>query len=131
MPKTGSNTRYPLFKILDFPLILAAAGFCVFLFFLAAGQSSGKLLVEIKTEKQTYLFPLDENRTFVAEGPLGGTLVAISDGEAHVVDSPCKEKICIQAGQIKKAGEWIACLPNKVLVAIKGKPDEKIDVVSY
>ncbi len=61
-----------------------------------------------------------ENQVIEVEGPLGITTVIIQNGEAWVEDSPCKDKICIKMGRIRRAGEEAVCIPNRVVVQMKG-----------
>ena len=73
---------------------------------------------------------LDSEATVHVPGPLGDTVVAIRDGAVEVLSSPCPEKICIKTGKVSKPGQWIACLPNKVFVAVQGKRHEQPDAIS-
>jgi hypothetical protein len=65
------------------------------------------------------------------KGPLGETVVVISGGKARVEDSPCPDKLCVHMPAISKPGQWIACLPNRVFVRVRGSSGEKIDDLSY
>jgi hypothetical protein len=56
--------------------------------------------------------------------------VAIRDGAVEVLSSPCREKICVKTGKVSKPGQWIACLPNKVFVAVRGRRNEQPDAIS-
>ena len=80
--------------------------------------------------EQEWIFPLDARTTLRVPGPLGETVVVIEDGSVRVVSSPCPEKICIKAGRISKPGQWIACLPNRVFISIRGRRSEQPDAIS-
>jgi hypothetical protein len=80
--------------------------------------------------EQQWIFPLDAQTTLRVPGPLGETVVVIEDGTVRVVSSPCPEKICIKTGRISKPGQWIACLPNRVFISIRGKRSEQPDAIS-
>ena len=60
-------------------------------------------------------------RTIQVEGPLGITVVEVDGARAHVVSSPCPDKICIRMGWLERAGDYAACLPNRVLVEVGGE----------
>jgi hypothetical protein len=107
--------------------LLAVGAFAVFAY--AGGRQGTQVVVE--ASGRTYLYPLDRDRTEKVHGPIGDTILVISGGEAQVLDSPCRDKICVHAGKISKPGQWIACLPNKVMVHIGGGGVEKPDDVSY
>lgn len=80
--------------------------------------------------EQQWIFPLDAQTTLRVPGPLGETVVVIEEGSARVVSSPCTEKICIKTGRISKPGQWIACLPNRVFISIRGRRSEQPDAIS-
>ena len=64
--------------------------------------------------------PLAEGRHQLIEvdGPLGVTIVEVDGFRAHVVSSPCPDKICVRMGWLSRPGDYAACLPNKVLAEI-------------
>ena len=62
-----------------------------------------------------------EDRVVEVEGPLGTTMVIISDGEAWVEESPCRDKVCIRMGKVSRPGEEAICLPNRVVVQMRGR----------
>jgi len=98
--------------------------------FAYSGAEAGSQ-VRIRGPEQTYLFPIDAETDINVKGPLGETRVEIHDGTAHVISSPCRDKICIQAGHVSRAGEWIACLPNKVFLKIEGKRTSGVDAQTF
>ena len=75
-------------------------------------------------------FPLDEDRLIPVEGKLGTTRVEISVKGVRVLDSPCPYKLCIKSGSIRRSGETLVCLPNRVVVRITGDEGEEVDAVS-
>ncbi len=90
----------------------------------AAGQGA-----EQGTEQQ-WIYPLDAEARVIVPGPLGETVVVIRDGAVQVISSPCPEKICVKTGRISKPGQWIACLPNRVFISIRGRRSEQPDAIS-
>jgi hypothetical protein len=80
---------------------------------------------------QQWIYPVDAPRTTLrVPGPLGETVVVIEDGTVRVTSSPCPEKICVKTGRISKPGQWIACLPNRVFISIRGRRSEQPDAIS-
>jgi hypothetical protein len=67
----------------------------------------------------TWVYPLDAEETIEVPGPLGTTVVRIHEHEAWVEDSPCDNKTCVAAGHIGANGQWVACLPNNVFLALE------------
>ena len=51
--------------------------------------------------------------------------------EAFLKEASCPDHLCINMGRIRKTGQSIICLPNKVTVEIRGKKesDDGIDAI--
>jgi len=64
--------------------------------------------------------PLDTNQQLRIDGPLGVSVLEIADGRIRFLDSPCRGKQCIHSGWLDESGEFAACLPNRVSVAVSG-----------
>lgn len=47
-------------------------------------------------------------------------MVVIRDGAVWMEEADCPDRLCINQGKIKKSGQTIICLPNRVMVTIKG-----------
>lgn len=94
-------------------------------------SGSGRPVIEVRGPSGQWIFPVDSRQTLEVEGPLGTTLVEIQGGSVRVVDSPCPEKICIRTGSISRPGQTIACLPNRVIVVIRGGTGDEIDAFSF
>ena len=60
----------------------------------------------------------------------GYNIIEIKDGAIRILDSDCRDRICIKSGFISKPGELLVCLPHKLMVEIKSNDNEKnIDVI--
>ncbi|MCM1321675.1 MAG: NusG domain II-containing protein [Bacteroides sp.] len=112
--------------------------FFVFIFVLcmtaAAIRTSGnKSRVIIDTSEGQWIYDVHQNAELSFSGPLGETSVAISDGCVYVSDSPCANKTCAACPPIRRSGEWIACLPNRVVVRIENtrKESEEFDATGF
>jgi len=57
--------------------------------------------------------------------------VEIRGGTVRVIDSPCPDKICIAAGAISRTGQFIACLPNRVSIALEGRDEPPTDGTAF
>jgi hypothetical protein len=118
-------------KILDY----AAIALCLFvvggLSFSAYAGRSGAGDVVIEASGVQWIYPLSVDRREAIRGPLGDTFVVIRGGKAFVEDSPCPDKLCVHMPAISKPGQWIACLPNRVFVRVRGSSGQQIDDLSY
>ena len=107
--------------------LLVVGGFSLYAY---TGRSTGGDVV-VEASGQQWIYPLGVNRTESVKGPLGDTIVVIKDGKAFVEDSPCPDKLCVHMPAISKPGQWIACLPNRVFVRVRGSSAEQVDDTSY
>jgi hypothetical protein len=107
--------------------ILVVAGFSLF----AYGDRAQGSQVRVETEEASFIYPLDRDRELDVDGPLGHTHVEIDDGRVRVTASPCREKICIAAGWVSQADEWIACLPNRVFLRVQGGEETGVDAQTF
>jgi hypothetical protein len=60
-------------------------------------------------------------REIEVRGPLGTTKVRVGEGTAKIVSSPCPERICQKMGAISAPGDWVACIPNGVVLRIEAR----------
>lgn len=88
-----------------------------------------KVLIELDGE-EVGKFSLEENRVIPVDGKLGTTNVEISEKGVRVLDSPCPYKLCVKSGPIRRSGETLVCLPNRIVVRITGDKGEEVDAVS-
>jgi hypothetical protein len=120
------------FKLLDLIIVLAAAGAVAFSASLAYGPGKGRAQVAITGRDGEWVYPLSTDSEVSIAGPLGYTRIVISGKSVRIVDSPCPNKTCIASGAIAEPNQWIACLPNRVLVRIEGsREDEGVDAGVY
>ena len=63
-------------------------------------------------------YPLSKSGTFPLNG--GTNILVVENGEAWVSEADCPDKVCMGMGKISRNGEFIACLPNRLLVVIEG-----------
>ena len=94
------------------------------------GARSDNLMINVQTPKGIWLFALEEERLF-STGPDGSCLISIGNSSARVIESNCPKKICMLQGSIERAGQWLACVPHQVFIAINGRTDGYIDDLSY
>ena len=55
--------------------------------------------------------------------------IRIANGEIGFTHAPCRDKLCIRSGTLTSKGQTAACLPEKVVVIIKGA--DKTDMITY
>ena len=109
---------------LDLALIAVALVATVFVSVRVYANRGDSLVVHVSGRDGEWAFGLASDREIPVAGPLGTTIVEIRGGKAAIESSPCPNKTCVLAGNIDKAGQWVACLPNQVFVRLEGGRNE-------
>lgn len=113
------SSIFGMATLLDKLLFLLLTIFAVLSFFFVGELFPSGTLVTINiNNKAVYKLPLNKDRVVKVSGPLGDSFVEIKNGKARMKSSPCPQQICVRQGWINRGA--IACLPNKVLVAVSG-----------
>ncbi len=73
---------------------------------------------------------LRHDQLITISGPLGDSLLEIQGGRLRFRDSPCRGKQCIHSGWLSRAGDFAACLPNRVSVTLVGAT-ARYDAINY
>jgi hypothetical protein len=105
--------------VLDTGIIVLALGAVLFSAAAVYVPGGGLPLVVVESDGRRWEFPLDATETIVVDGPLGDTVVELQEKLARVVSSPCTGQNCVASGAIRGHGQWIACLPNRVMVSVQ------------
>lgn len=98
-------------------LVVATVLFLV-LFFGSSRSAAAEVSVDGKV---IMTLPLDTDTVVTIDGVNGGknTLV-IGYRRAWVTEASCPDKVCVRHHAVRKMGQTIICLPNKVVVRIVG-----------
>jgi len=94
-------------------LLAAAAGL-----FLARGVSSGAGEIIINGEPASESIEIND------------VMIEIDGGRARVTHSPCRDKLCVNAGWLERPGDVAVCLPQRVIVEVRGAR-RGVDGVAY
>jgi len=111
-------------RMLDFAVFALALAATVVISAKVLKGGGDQLYVHVTADSGEWIEPLDKDKELQVQGPLGTTVVDIEGGKARILDSPCKNKLCIAMGAISTENQWIACMPNKVFVRIGGRSAE-------
>lgn len=114
-----------LFRKRDIIILVILLTVSAFLFFAALKDKGGYAEVWIDGKLHS---SFDLSEPFELSLDNGVTL--IGDGNsARFENSDCKDKVCINTGELSFSGQWAACLPNGTVLKItKGNGD--VDTVS-
>jgi hypothetical protein len=79
---------------------------------------------------KTVSFDKNQAETIDIKSELGTNIIKIENNKIGVVDADCPDKVCIHDGFVEKPGQMLVCLPNKVVIEIKGQK-QAVDDLSY
>ncbi len=82
--------------------------------------ADGEIAEEIDLSK------VNEAYTF---SPKSGTVIAVETGKIRFAEARCKDELCISSGWLTQKGQTAACLPEKIVITIKGA--DKTDMLTY
>lgn len=89
-------------------------------------QVNGKEIKKIIFDSQII------GNTIPVETEYGYNLIEIGDEKVRVIEADCPDEIDVKQGYISSIGETIVCLPNKMVVEIKGlDKDTEIDIMNH
>ena len=88
-------------------------------------ETGSGAVVTVRTADGDEIYPLSKDGVFSLNG--GTNTLVIENGEAWVSEADCPDKICMGMGKISKNGEFIACLPNQVIIVVEGGEESPVD----
>ncbi|MFV0528729.1 MAG: NusG domain II-containing protein [Lachnospiraceae bacterium] len=93
-----------------------------------AGNKSEAVQVQVTVAGEVYgVYPLDEDRVVEINDT---NVLQIQGGKAKMKEAVCPDKLCLGQHAIKKSGQTIVCLPEKVVVTILGDETDAVDAVA-
>ena len=85
---------------------------------------SGACAVVTVDGEEVGRYPLNKSGTFPLNG--GSNILVVENGEAWVSEANCPDKVCMGMGKISRNGEFIACLPNLLIIVIEGAAEQAL-----
>lgn len=108
----------------DFLILLAVIALSAFLIsasLAGAEEASGLEMVVSVNGREVLSRPLGNgDQRITVRGYQGESLIEVSGGKVHMVDSACPDKLCVRTGWISRPHESIVCLPNRVVIELRG-----------
>ncbi len=129
MGKQRKNDAYSLRKadILLISVIVLVSVFTTF--FIITGENDKGDTVEIYVNNKIYgEYSMSEPQEIEVKNGNKVNIVKIDDKGVRVKHSNCKNNNCVNQGYITSKGSNIVCIPNRVLIKVKGEGE--IDSIS-
>lgn len=90
--------------------------------------------ISINGESTTYKYGVTDSDIIEIEYADQKGYVIFESGKVKIKPMSiknCPNQICSKTGWIEKSKESIICLPNKIIITIKGSTNEPVDIISY
>jgi hypothetical protein len=91
--------------------------------------TEGKWGIILKEGKEIYKLNIKKDTIITVKGKIGEMKVEIKNRKVKVLTSSCPLKLCVKQKEIEKGGEEIICLPNQIMIKIKG--EKKVDSITW
>jgi len=141
MGKPGNKRHFIRIRLGVFDLLVSALSFSIVLLIGSVGNlpTGNEKRLRIDNNGTVYLYNITKDQTIHLQGAIGQSIISIENGTVHFVDSACRDKLCVHKGPFSHAGEWSACMPNRLIATIElsehepENPDGKaaLDTVSW
>lgn len=125
-----SKEIFSKLKIGDFIIVGVILAVSLLLFLNSFFPDKG-LIAEIYFEGESFavydLSGLTESETV----SVGSCEILVENDGVTFLSSDCSDKLCINRGKLKKSGDTMACVPERVSVVIKKAKGNDVDAVVF
>lgn len=118
-----------LFGRTDLIIIISVLALSLLLFIpslLGNNSLVAQIIVDGEVTEEIDLDKIEKTYTL---SPKDGTVIAVEKGRIRFSDACCKDELCIASGWLSAKGQTAACLPERVVIAVKGT--DKTDMMTY
>ena len=125
----SSKKSTPLLKG-DILLIVFLGILIVLLFVPSFTGTQEKLTAEVFYEGElTHSISLSEAEK--EEITVGNCVLLLEKDGVSFVYSDCHDKLCVKRGKLKRKGDTMACVPERVVAVIKGEKPDDFHISTY
>ncbi len=94
------------------------------------GKTSGEEADIYLDGKLVQTVRLNKNQNIELVSTLGEINIHVNNHKIWIHQVACPDQTCKKMGKITKTGETIVCVPNKLVIVIKGKRSYQLDALS-
>ena len=122
-----------IFKKMDFIIIVVLIVFSFiphFIYSNVVSKNNKNLYATIKVNgklNNTINLPVTSEKKFTVSTNHGTNTILVNNNEIKIVHADCKDELCVKQGSISKIGKTLICLPNKLIIEIKGDEYDSSD----
>lgn len=101
----------------------------VAIFIMSVKESPGKTAKIFSDNKLVRTVSLENNDEFKIENEnsKGYNIIRVKDGKISVIESDCKNQICVNHGEIDNNLLPIVCVPNRLVIRVESDEESSID----
>ena len=118
----------PADLILAIGILAAAAISSVVLFW---GTTEAAIVEVVVDGRVIGVYHPSADRHVTVSGARGEVKIDIRDGSVAVTSADCPQQICRRMGRIRRAGAMIVCVPNHLLIHLRGTQDANAPLITY
>lgn len=122
MKKGDIIVIFCLVVIFSFSLVLINKSFITTTDKYISVQVNGEEIKKITFSKEKKVYPI--RTTF------GINILEVSEDGIRVIEANCPDKLDVKFGRIDKVGQAIICIPNRLVIQIKSRQNNDLDVVN-
>ena len=122
MKKGDIIVIFCLVVIFSFSLVLINKSFITTTDKYISVQVNGEEIKQITFGKEKKVYPI--RTTF------GINILEVNEDGVRVIEANCPDKLDVKFGRIDKVGQAIICIPNRLVIQIKSRQNNDLDVVN-
>lgn len=84
-----------------------------------------------QSNKLSQIHSLDTDKIISISDSKTNVKVEIKNGKIRIIESNCPKHICIHTGWIDNSGQTIVCVPNKLMIEVRGKQKSEYHAETY
>ena len=126
----GIKEIFPSLRYGDFIIVAAVLviSIMLFVFSFSDGESLvAQVSLDGEAVRQVRLYELTEKESI----RVGGCEILLERDGVTFLSSECPDKLCVNRGKLKKVGDTMACVPERVTVTLRSEKGGKIDAVVF
>ena len=85
-------------------------------------QVNGEEIKQITFGKEKKVYPIRTS--------FGLNILEVDNDGVRVIEASCPDKLDVKFGKINKVGQAIICMPNRLVIQIKSRQNNDLDVVN-
>ena len=111
-------------------IIMILISVITYFIFVKDNNQVGTKVVVMINNVEDKVFDINDSIEYKINTEYGYNILKIENGYADVIESNCPDKNCVNQKRINKNNEKIICLPNKVIIEVKGGEENNIDSIA-